>query len=117
MTTPHTHHDRAAEAAGYADQLQADLVSLSGMLDQYHDRSEGSGIENLRERSFAVRRQLEAIAQRLDGLGGSADPGKYPLSDQEHAALDGARNLRERMKDALESLQRAERRPGQTWRS
>lgn len=112
MTPHHTHQDRAAEAAGYADRLQADLVSLSGMLDHYRDRGDARDPENLRERCIAAQRQLEEIAQRLDGLGGSADPGKYPLSDQEHAALDDACNLRERMMDTLERLQRAERRPG-----
>jgi len=117
MTPPSSHKDRAAEAASYADRLQADLVNLSGMLNDYRDRGGASGLEIMRERSIAIRRQLEAIAQRLDGLGRSADPGKYPLSDQEHAALDSACELRERMMDTLEQLQRGERRPGLARRS
>jgi hypothetical protein len=107
VTPPHSRQDRAADAASYAGRLQADLVSLSGMLNHY--RSPSARLEELRETSDRSARQLDAISRRLDALGRRADPGKYTLSDQEHAVLDAARDVRARMMDTLAGLQQAER--------
>ncbi|HVY90509.1 MAG TPA: hypothetical protein VG942_16700 [Hyphomonadaceae bacterium] len=106
MTTPHSHQDRASEAASYADRLQGDLINLSGMLDHYRDGHGVAGLEALREQSASSQQRLKAIAQRLDALGESADPGKYALSDKEHAVIDEARNVREHMMQTLDRLQR-----------
>ena len=104
---PFSHHDRAAEAFAYAGRLQADLASLTGMLDPYS--SPAARLEELRETSSRCARQLEAIIARLHALSMGSDPGKYTLSDQEHAALDAARNLRTRMMRTLSDLQESER--------
>jgi len=111
MTAPHSRQDRASEAASYADGLQGDLINLSGMLDHYRDGNGIVGLETLREQSASSQQRLKAIAQRLDTLGGSADPGKYGLSDQEHATIDDARNLREHMMQTLDRLQQKTKPP------
>jgi hypothetical protein len=117
MTPPHSHQDRAAEAASYADRLQADLVKLSGMLNHYRDEGGRKGLEDLQRRSASMQGSLELLSQRLDGLGKSADPGKYPLSNDENADLDIARALREQMMDTLSLLQREERQTSRSRKS
>jgi len=107
MIPASTHRDRAAEAASYADRLQGDLASLRQMLSNYS--SKAIHFDTLEDASARAMRQLEAISQRLDALGSRSDHGKYRLSDQEHAALDAARDLRTRMMDTLSHLQQAER--------
>lgn len=104
---PFSHQDRAAEAFAYAGRLQADLASLTGMLDPY--RSPAARLDELRETASRCCRQLEAITGRLHALSRGSDPGKYTLSDQEHAALDDARDLRTRMMHTLADLQQSER--------
>ena len=98
------HLMRAADAAICADRLRVDLLRLTGELDAYRG---AGGLEFLRDRSLAAQRQMEMIAQRLDTLGRSADPGRYPLSEPEHTALDAARDLRERLAESLARYQRA----------
>ena len=102
------HLERAADAAAYAGALQADLATLSRELDQFRG---ASGLAIMRERCRSSEHQLEQIAGRLGALGNEADPGRYPLSDAEHLALDAARDLRARMTESLARYQRAAHRP------
>lgn len=101
------HMERAADAAAYADRLQADLARLAGVLNDYRG---ASGLELLDDRASASQRALEMIARRIDALGRQSDSARYPLSDTEHAALDTARDLRDRMMESLARYQRAGRR-------
>lgn len=106
---PFSHHERAADAIAYAGRLRADLANLTGMLDQY--LAPAIRLEEMRETGNRCVRQLDAITGRLNALGIRSDPGKYTLSDQEHAALDAARDLRTRMMYTLSDLQESERVP------
>lgn len=106
---PFSHQERAADAIAYAGRLRADLANLTGMLDQY--RAPAIRLEEMRQTGNRCVRQLDAITGRLAALGGRSDPGKYTLSDQEHAALDAARDLRTRMMYTLSDLQESERVP------
>lgn len=99
------HIERAADAASYADRMQADLARLSGMLNHYRG---ASGLELLHARSDASQRDLEAISHRLDALGAKSESTRYQLSETEHGALDTARDLRDRMMESLARYQRAD---------
>ena len=98
------HLDRARDAATYTARLLNELARLSSELKHF---SGASGLELLRDRSAAAQSQLELIASRLDALGMGADPGRYPLSNAEHMALEGACDLRERLMESLARYQRA----------
>lgn len=102
------HMERAANAAAYADRLQADLARLAGMLNHFRG---ASGLELLHDRATASQRALETIARRINALGRASDSGRYPLSDTEHATFDAARDLRDRMMESLSRYQRAAPRP------
>ena len=99
-----THLARAADAASYADRLQTDLVRITAMLSDYRG---SPGIDLLHERSHSTQQQLKAIAERLGALGKLADPGRYPLNEAEHIALEAACDLRERLMESLSRYQRA----------
>lgn len=101
------HLDRARDAATYTDGLLTELGRLSAELNHFRG---ASGLELLRDRSADAQAQLELIATRLDALARGADPGRYPLSDAEHMALESACDLRERLMESLARYQRAERR-------
>jgi hypothetical protein len=103
------HLERAADAASYADRLQAELAQLSAELNHFRG---ASGLELLRDRSAVAQRQLDLISSRLGALGATADAGRYPLSDAEHIALEVACDLRERLIESLARYQRAEIRAG-----
>jgi hypothetical protein len=103
-----SHLERAEDAAAYAATLRTDLATLSSELENFRG---ASGLELLRDRSLASQQQLDLIAARLGALGRQGDPGLYPLSEVEHAILDSARALRERMTESLSRYQRAQHRP------
>lgn len=98
--------DGAAEAALCADRLQYDIASLMNMLANYTHPSPAR--EPLAAPVSRARRQLEAISQRMSGLGLQPVETRHQLSDQENAALDAARELRTRMMETLARLHRLE---------
>ncbi|RYG38083.1 MAG: hypothetical protein EON93_02670 [Burkholderiales bacterium] len=106
MTAAMTLQDYAAEVASAADRLQGNLTGLSRMLGHYTSRvAERDALEVASMRSM---RQLEALSKRLDAVEDSDDQSAHRISDQEHAALDAARDLRTRMMTMLSELQQAE---------
>ena len=101
------HLERARDAASYTDRLLAELSRLSGELNHFRG---ASGLELLRDRAAATQAELARIADRLAALGNRADPGRYPLSQSEHIALETACDLRDRLIESLARYQRAETR-------
>lgn len=99
------HLERATDAAAYASRLQGELARLYSELNRFRG---ASGLEFLRERCITAQRQLELISSRLEALGRNADPGRYPLSEVEHIALETACDLRERLMESLARYERAE---------
>jgi hypothetical protein len=97
-----THLARASDAASYAERLEADIGRAIGTLNKYRGSPD---VEILRDRAHAARLRLEAICIRLNALGKSADPGRYPLSEAEHIALDAARALRRELIEAVARYQ------------
>lgn len=94
----------AADAASYAKRLQHELARIATALNTYRG---SPGLELLRDRSYLIQSQLEAIARRLSVPDGSAESGRYPLSEAEHLALETASDLRERMTESLARYRRA----------